>query len=71
MVVGMRIPGAVGLEGQTMALRAYLATPRSPRLVILGAAVLLPGEISDPASETTAPAEPKAADAAPSIQKTA
>jgi hypothetical protein len=41
--------GAVGLEGQMMALRSYLATPRSPRVVILGFAVLLPGETSDPA----------------------
>jgi hypothetical protein len=40
--------GAVGLEGQMMALRSYLATPRAPRLVILGVAMLLPGDVSDP-----------------------
>jgi hypothetical protein len=40
--------GAVGLEGQMMALRSYLATPRSPRVVILGFAILLPGDTADP-----------------------
>ncbi len=40
--------GAVGIEGQTLALRAYLSAPRSPRVVVLGAGPLLPVKRIDP-----------------------
>jgi hypothetical protein len=40
--------GAVGIEGQTLALRAYLSAPRSPRVVVLGAGPLLPADTIDP-----------------------
>jgi hypothetical protein len=40
--------GAVGIEGQTLALRAYLSAPRSPRVVVLGAGPLLPVDPIDP-----------------------
>jgi hypothetical protein len=40
--------GAVGLEGQTLALRRYLSARRAPRLVVLGAGLLLPSRPMDP-----------------------
>ena len=40
--------GAVGLEGQSLALRRYLSVRQSPPLVVLGAGVLLPAEPVDP-----------------------
>ena len=49
--------GAVGIEGQTLALRAYLSAPRSPRVVVLGAGPLLPVETVDPADMTGNAAE--------------
>jgi hypothetical protein len=41
--------GAVGLEGQSFALRQYIADGRRPRLVVLGAGVVLPTNPIDPA----------------------
>jgi hypothetical protein len=40
--------GAVGLEGQSLALRRYLSAPRHPLVVVLGVGLLLPGDSVDP-----------------------
>jgi hypothetical protein len=40
--------GALGIEGQSLALRRYVEAPRAPRVVVLGAGPLLPTEPVDP-----------------------
>jgi hypothetical protein len=49
--------GAVGIEGQTLALRAYLSAPRWARVVVLGAGPLLPVDTVDPSEMTGNTAE--------------